>query len=213
MKRFRFGVVYGLVLASAAVLVGNPSAKADVAVTIAPGSGGFNNNPWSLGYEFTVNSAINVTHLGFFDYEENGFGTSHDVGIYTSTGTLLASTTVTSADPIENLFRYHALSSSLALAAGQNYVIVGTTGADDYVWDQPTFSTAPEITFVKNMYILSSVLAFPDTTDPSISNGYFGPNFKFENAGPVVPEPSALISGAIAGLIGLGVARRRRRSA
>ena len=47
----------------------------------------------SLGYKFSVNSDIDVTALGFFDYNNDGLAYSHEVGIWDAAATLLASVT------------------------------------------------------------------------------------------------------------------------
>jgi len=208
--------IYGLVLASVSVLAASPRAGADTAVSLTPDPGQVSTGDWSLGFLFSVNSAINVTQLGFFDDNGDGLASSHDVGIYTTSGSLLVSATVSTSDPLDGLFRYVGI-SPLSLTAGQQYIIAASTGpdtptnpGDPFVYNPLAFSTAPEITFIEARFIASPALAFP--VDSQASEGYFGPNFKFE-AAAAVPEPSAFFSAATAGLVGLGVARRRRRSA
>lgn len=112
---------------------------------------------YNLGWQFTVNSSVLVTKLGFFadpayydpsnpSYSVSGstsqpFAQSHAVGVYkivpgvAETGLLLFSATVTQSDPLVNSFRYAAPTlpiggGSFVLAPGQ-YVIAGVTGADD----------------------------------------------------------------------------------
>ena len=54
------------------------------------------NGPYTLGWQFKVNTAIDVTALGVFDSGQDGLVESHDVGIWDSTGNLLVSATVQS---------------------------------------------------------------------------------------------------------------------
>jgi hypothetical protein len=64
----------------------------------------FTNNDWSLGFEFTVNSPVFVTQLGFYDDWQNGLTETHDVGIYDAAQNLLVSTTVSPSDPLTAFF-------------------------------------------------------------------------------------------------------------
>lgn len=208
MKPKFFGWILAAMTAFAAM---STTASADTALSMTPNTANdFSNNPWSLGFLFTVNSAINVTQLGFYDAGDNGLTEQHQVGIYSLGGTLLTSTTVSNSDPLDSHFRYNSI-APLSLAAGQQYVIAATTGSELYTYDPTALATPSEITYVGSRFLQSSTLVFPDGFNDE--KGYFGPNFKFENGGGAVPEPSALISAATASLIGLGVVRRRRRSA
>jgi hypothetical protein len=56
----------------------------------------FNNESFTVGYEFTVSQAITVESLGFLDEGSDGLVTAHDVGIFDLCGTLRASGTVVS---------------------------------------------------------------------------------------------------------------------
>src|SRR5262245_37302899 len=48
----------------------------------------------TFGYEFTLSSAVTVTNLGLWDFQNTGSSTSHAVTIWTSTGTQLVQTTI-----------------------------------------------------------------------------------------------------------------------
>jgi hypothetical protein len=54
-----------------------------------------NSNGATLGWAFTLTSSITVDGLGVWDSGSNGLGRSIQAGLWTGTGTLLASTTVT----------------------------------------------------------------------------------------------------------------------
>lgn len=68
---------------------------------------------WSLGFQFTTNTSLDVTALGFYDAAQTGgsqglSGCSGcgEVGIYNSTGTLLVSALVTTSGTLIGDFYY-----------------------------------------------------------------------------------------------------------
>ena len=163
----------------------------------------FTNNAWSLGFEFTTNSAFDVNSLGFYDDAKNGLSQSHAVGIYNTSGTLLASTTVLPSDALNGYFRYHDI-STLHLNAGQNYIISAETGSENYTYDPTGFGTDSRINFVASRYTVSSNLVFPTSSDGT--KGYFGPNFTI--GASAVPEPGAVA--LVMGTVGSAFFVRRR---
>src|SRR4051794_39719346 len=72
----------------------------NTAITLGNSISGGNAGNYSVGWEFTVNSNITLTQLGYWDQEGNGFVSSHQVGLFSDAGTLLTSTTVASSDPL-----------------------------------------------------------------------------------------------------------------
>src|SRR5262249_10208107 len=131
--------------------------------------GGFNE---VFGWEFTTNSAITVTQLGWYDDGFNGLATDHQVGIFDArTMQLLVSITIgpSNQGPLEGPtvhqpfgfpdsggFRYVSVTPT-ALAAGGDYVIAGTDppGGQDttaaYFPGSPinSLTTDPAINFVE----------------------------------------------------------------
>jgi hypothetical protein len=196
-------------LATILTLALGAHARADsaaVAITPDPSSTFNNGNGYSLGYSFEANSNITVTQLGYF--ADPTLAESHDVGLYTSTGILLASTVVTNADTLIANFIYNAI-TPVALTAGQDYVIMGSSGlVDPYSFNPISFSTDPSITYLQDGFAFGNGLAFPTQTDGPGTVGYFGPNFLLASA--VVPEPSTLVLGGLAAMGGLLVGCRRR---
>jgi hypothetical protein len=124
---------------------------------------------------------------------------------------LLASTTVTSADPVIGFFNYAPI-TTLVLAAGETYYIMGETGTSDYTYAPTGFAVSPDISFVHDGYASSDTLAFP--TGSSLLNatdaGWFSANFE-ETPASAVPEPSSLLL-LVAGMLGLGGIARRKFS-
>jgi hypothetical protein len=160
-----------------------------------------NTGPYSLGWEFSTNTAIDVTALGFFDAtlanaSYTGLGNCTgcgEVGIYNSTGTLLVSTSVTTSGTEVGDFYYATVPTTL-LAAGQDYYIVEETGNAYYTYNPTGFFVNPNISYIDDAYhsTYSSTLAFPNISDGPGTTGIFGPNFEETPATSAVPEPSSL---------------------
>jgi len=195
-------VALGLVLAVSPVFADSPAVTFDNLTGEMLGNG-----PFTLGWQFTVNTPITVTALGVFDDSQDGLVESHDVGIWNSTGALVTSGTVASGtvDPLTDQFRY--VSASALLTPG-NYNIgaLWVDGADPNLFpgDVTGFATIPQITFVQDAFAAGGTLANPvNTASPMPS--YFGPNFQ---AGAVVPEPSTIL---LMGTLLLGVSGLLKR--
>ena len=97
----------------------------------------------TVGWEFTAQSDLWVSELGFFDLGQDGLNISHDVGIWDQDHNLIVSATVSAgtAAPVIGEYRYVEISPFL-LTAGQTYVIGATA---------PTSSRNPPA-FVTDMY-------------------------------------------------------------
>src|SRR5438094_8281914 len=97
------------------------AAPTDLVNFSSPGSQNTGSSFWNLGFEFHVNSNISVTSLGVFDSRQNGLVQPQQVGLWTSGGTLLGSTFVDNSDPLQGFWRFHSLSSGVALSSGSDY--------------------------------------------------------------------------------------------
>jgi len=211
MKKLQSALLAALLTGLAAV----PSARANVIIT-SPDTANANTNPlpapFTIGYAFTVGSNnLTVTSLGIWDRNSDGLAQSHDVGLWTTGGSLLGSVTVPSgnATTLIGQFRYNTLSSSVTLTANTTYKIgafYAAGGGDAYIeavnnstYDTNFSSVGP------GWYIQASSLQFPDA--PGSGIGYIGPNAQFT----AVPEPStwAMLL-FVGGLTSMVVLRRRR---
>jgi autotransporter-associated beta strand protein len=107
---------------------------------------------WTLGYAFTPNANLTVTHVRSY------FGTK--VEIWTDTGTLLASQSVSS---VPGTWVETALSSPIQLTAGAHYRLAAYTAGANYYWRSDLPGTFPNGT-IDQSYETSSD-AFPTNTD------------------------------------------------
>jgi Domain of unknown function (DUF4082) len=145
------------------------------------------NPPFTLGWDFTANKSLSVNALGFFDDSQDGLAESHDIGLWDSSGSLLASTTVTTTDQLTNQWRYSAV-STVTLTAGNTYYVgaLYLDGNDPNVFagDSGVVTTTANITYLESTYEAGNTLSF-STSSVSGGPGYFGPNF----SASAVPEP------------------------
>lgn len=88
------------------------------------------NGAWSLGWEFTLRSAVTVTALGFYDDGKNDLTQSHGVVIYNLQGNPLVSGTVNPGDPLQSWWRWTSVTPTL-LPTG-SYIITAATGSENY---------------------------------------------------------------------------------
>ena len=157
----------------------------------------------TTGYSFRVNQNISARALGAYDFNGDGFdfGQSHEAGLWKSDGTLLASATVSSSDPLVGHFRYKSI-TPVTLLAGNDYVVGAQMNNDTFAFDGSGFTVDSSISFSNARFdtIVDGTLRFPDATDPGRigvdgANGYWGGNFLIST-----PE-----SGASLVLLGVGV--------
>jgi hypothetical protein len=168
---------------------------------------------WSLGYKFIANNPISVVGLGTFDYGQNGFASPQQVGLWNSSGTLLASTFVDNSDPLTGFWRFASI-TPVALTPGSTYY-VASEGGEGYTFFTGGFTVNPNITYIQdawhyNASTTNSPLAFPDTSD-FVSSGsggaFFGGNVELADT----PEPAFFIP-VFGGLAVLASVRRRRKT-
>jgi len=210
------------VLAGAVLVLGLavPQATASLVLDVGPG-GSRQTCPncgtasgQTFGWVFDVSSTIKIGGLGAWASDAVPLSRNVEAGLWTDTGTLLASTTISDSSPAEasigeGNWRVEAI-ATLTLTPGR--YVVGMTFFDDFPLAQfgTDFTTIPEIAYVgprQSSAGPDSGLSFADIAFPG-SNGVFGPNLQLAE----LPEPATLgIFGL--GLLGLGWAARRRRIA
>ena len=177
-----------------------------------------NISPYTVGWKFSTSQTMDVSGLGFWDQSNHTLGYSHDVGLWSSSGSLLASTTITATStPVSSVGQGQWLFNEITrvtLLPGIYYVGASygsNDNKDDYAFEVTNIQTAPGVTYISGKGGLGSGLTFPTLDNPPYSiNSYFGANLEFSPPN-TVPEPTSF---ALLGLGGIGMAigayRRRR---
>jgi hypothetical protein len=179
----------GFAAAALCCLLTGPAAAASIAITSLTGNDPYT-FPGTVGYSFALAANVEVTSLGLWDSLANGFIAPHEVGIFETDGTLLTSAIVDSSDTLIDGFRYQAI-SPFSLSAG-TYVI-GAFMENDHVLAGGSVTTDPLVTHLLNLHTAGTGLVMPDEHHPFYVQGFFGPNFQFDDVqAPAVPEPATL---------------------
>ncbi|WP_395138421.1 DUF4082 domain-containing protein [Armatimonas sp.] len=167
------------------------------------------------GYEFNITSSVTVTGLSFFDLGSDGLAQAHDVGLWDSSGTLLASVNVPSGTtaPLDSSgkFRFVTLGSSVTLPVATAYRVgaVFVAGSPDQQFiSQVGLTNAPGVSYVQGAFINNGVNALTFPTGNLGVNGLSGGSFVI-GAASSAPEPGTLALLAL-GIVGGVVARRRK---
>lgn len=164
-----------------------------------------------VGWRFTVNTPITVTHLGVWNADTNGLGAgltaNHRIGIWdTNTQGLLTSTSAGPGGTVVGAWTY-ASTNSVNLVPGVNYTIGaeynagGGDDGDNYVSSPSSVNLNSAVNLLQGVFPAATDLGFVFPTGNTANLGRHGPNFLF------VPAPGAA---ALLGLGGLAAARRRR---
>ncbi len=163
----------------------------------------FNNQGFTVGYEFSVSQTITVDRLGFYDEGNDGLVTAHDVGIFDLCGTLRASGTVAAgtSSPLNGGYRYVSI-TPVVLAAGTYRIgaVVFNGGSHDrFLHGVTTVATDSTVTFVRGKLNNGvALLQFPTldaTATGLVEKSCFGPNFTFAPGGTPPGEPEANVKG------------------
>lgn len=152
-----------------------------------------------IGWRFTVSEPLLVDSLGVWDddpitsqgAEARGGGSepaspsldsSHQVGIWDDSQSLVVSTTVTPGSPLQDDFRYESVAATV-LDPGTTYTIGSMTDCEDndtYISSASSLETAPEVTHLLAVFPADIDMGFVFPTEDSAGNlGRIGPNFTF----------------------------------
>ena len=189
------------------------------------GATGFHPTGQTVGWEFTLSSAITVDALGVYDLSYGiggaglnlGLGDSHAVGIFSSAGALLVSGTISPSGSCAatNDFCWVTVANTVLSAGTYRIGAYYSSLAADTDWlsvyvPMATFATAAPVTYVvARVDNGGASLANPTVTLSDRNAGFFGPNFQFTaGGGTSTPEPTSLVLAA-AGLALLAARRRR----
>jgi hypothetical protein len=168
----------------------------------------------TVGAVFGVTNNITVTALGCFDYLLGPGQGAVEVGLWTSSGTLIASNTITASSTLFNQSRYQAV-TPVFLVPGQTYHLgafpTNGTWSGLYI-EAPALGgsvvTAPEIALGNSAQVAGG-FASPIEVTNTVGAYYLAPNFEFQNGAPE-PSPGLLLT--MAGLLFLTCKKRRSRA-
>lgn len=197
-------------------LLGAGLAQAQSAYEFTSPGNSFSNGSWDFGWTFSANQDVVVSGLGYYADPTNGFVDGNEVALYDSTGTLLASATVTNLFPLTGHFRYVTI-APITLLAGHTYQVDGVSHGNNYTWNDAGFTTNSAITYVSNSWVNgTSTPDFQSAVKTDTSFGYHGPNVflgepVFTGAVPE-PETYAMMLAGL-GVVGLIVRRRKQTAA
>lgn len=199
-----------MVIAVAAL--GVPSAQASLLVDLSPGGfasacGGCGYTGTTWGWQFSVNTSVEIAALAAWDADSDGLGYATEVGLFTSTGDLLAQVSIDDA------------SDRAASSSGEGNWAVGwiptlTLTPGDYLIGQVFFNDTPlaqlsasplvddRITLTGGVFSMQADTGLAAPMDAYVEP-IFGPSLL------AVPEPGSLLT-AGAALGALVVSRRRR---
>lgn len=157
-------------------------------------------------------ATVQVTALGAWDVNLDGFANAPQVGLWNTNGTLLASVTLQpgTASALTGAFRYENLSTPLTLQAGTTYYLGGYFNtSQDYAAVNGTFSYNTiyfNVVDFNNRLPFSFGLPTADIAAAPAPGNISSVNLIFTP----VPEPGALSLLAVAGVALLGIRRWRR---
>jgi hypothetical protein len=163
--------------------------------------------PNTAGWSFTPQESIHVTDLGCLDYVVTPQGPV-DIGLWASTGQLLAQTTIYATNTLINVSRYVSI-SPLFLNGGTSYRI-GIWSASGLFLDAAGPGIGGSATLSSDLTLDGLALAtnggglvFPDQQG-SAGTMIIGANFLYDR----IPEPSVSALLALGGLL-LGLRKLR----
>ena len=153
-----------------------------------PGPTGFNYyqppGNYTFTWDFTANTPISVTQLGYYNSEltgqpnDGGFGSHLVTLVDVTTAQQLASVTVTATNPVTGAFNYAAI-DPVTLNTTDTYAVNGTMTTQYYLVDLNR-SVAPAASQINYQFQTGDI--FGNSSPPGTYND-FGPNFQFTFSG------------------------------
>ena len=175
---------------------------------------------FSVGYRFEALQNLSVTALGAYDAGLDGFAGRAELGLFSLSGALLASATITGAEgSLVNQFRYANLISPVMLSAGTEYVLGAWFSERNGIFNSNYGAkeggrvslTSDTIKLLRNRDLPGGGgLVFPSREPSNAHLGTFGPNMLVEVAPVPLPAGGLLLLGGIGTLAAM---RRRSRAA
>lgn len=192
--------------------LGLHEAHAAVAVDLQVPGIEFESTPYTLGFEFTVTSSVQLISLGIYDRGQDGLEAAGAVALWLASGgapLVNAVVPVGTVGKLEGLFRYTAI-VPLTLEPGVHYVIGafsdGGVATSLGLGQGGSGSFDPRIVGISDRYNTDFMLWFPDASDGS-SGAWLGANFQLA---PVPePQPAAMLAAALAMAQFYRLSRRR----
>jgi hypothetical protein len=165
----------------------------------------------NVGWQFTVIAPVTVDGLGVFDVNASGLSETHQVGLWNSSGSLLAQTTITSASTLvpsasnAGDWRFNDI-APIVLAPGTYVTSAFYATSADAVMANGTIATVPQISFLASRG--STEASFAEAGVSGVNEpGVFGADVRIT----AVPEPVTLLLFG-SGLAGLALTLRRRKT-
>lgn len=193
----RFLTIIFLFVTSAAATI---SAAIIPAFSVSGGTVDFMQFQFTIGDQFHTDEPITVTNLGA--YSISGLAQSYAVGLWDSSGNLLASANVP-ATGLSNQFIYVPV-TPVFLPINQSFRIGELVNSTATWLARPLVSSAPEITFEFGLFDNTNSPVLTDPLAPTVGfGGSFGPGFEYTFVPPILtPEPATgWLIGVIAPLI------------
>jgi hypothetical protein len=184
MKRLLFILLFAIELGSSRIF----------ADTLITGTFGSSVTPAvTAGYAFIFNQDVLVSAVGIYDSSGSGLTPTNMLGIWTDSGSLLASKLFDStvSPVLDSHFRWLTLDTPLLLSANTAYR-VGTFGSEPGLQGAVgPASLSSNVTFIAEVGSSSGSFTFPNSvTNRSSGMAYIGPNLQYTK----IPKLQAIIS-------------------